>query len=183
MTELKIILDNEIIQQIEDNKEYRNNEKYNIDYFSIRSDLITDFNFIRKVLKFGAHYFLFHCFLKAQMLNGGRYYIFEGDIDLIIKNYCLNYDASYKDIKEIYNDYIKNQIIFVLEDKRFFEERIVTDPYIVYNYCLTNDKRAYNRIKKQEQREREKAEKAAAQNAPAAPSAPNFPVNDIGEDL
>ena len=81
MTELKIILDNEIIQQIEENKEYRNNEKYNIDYFSIRSDLITDFNFIRKVLKFGAHYFLFHCFLKAQMLNGGRYYIFEGDID------------------------------------------------------------------------------------------------------
>ena len=117
------------------------------------------------------------------MLNGGRYYIFEGDIDLIIKNYCLNYDASYKDIKEIYNDYIKNQIIFVLEDKRFFEERIVTDPYIVYNYCLTNDKRAYNRIKKQEQREREKAEKASAQNVPAAPSAPNFPVNDIGEDL
>ena len=95
----------------------------------------------------------------------------------------MNYDASYKDIKEIYNDYIKNQIIFVLEDKRFFEERIVTDPYIVYNYCLTNDKRAYNRIKKQEQREREKAEKASAQNVPAAPSAPNFPVNDIGEDL
>lgn len=174
---LETILTNSKIEEIEGEPLYKGNEKYNVDYFSINADLLLDSDFMDKLETYGKDYFIFHCYLKANMLNSGRYYVFEKSIKRIIKNYCLNYNAEFADIWVIYKDLLDSQVLFLLEDKRYFEGKIITDPYIVYNYQKTNDQRSKNREDQRAHRE------AEAKKKPAPPipieRIPTAPPDDI----
>lgn len=176
---LELLLTLELIKEVENNIDYKENTKYNLDYFSIPSDLLLDNLFMDKIEQFSAHYFLFFCFLKVQMANMGRYYFYSKNIKRIIKNYCVNYSAEIEEITNIYEDLLINKNIFKFQDSSIFGgEEIITEPYLFYNYRLTNSKRAYNRQKKQEEREKKK-------NNEVAPTSPNFKINtdlDINED-
>jgi len=169
--DLLLELDNSIIKDLEEN--YKNKiDGYGLDYFSVKSDLFTDNLFLDKIDEFGCHYFLFQCYLKTQMLSGGRYYFLEKSIKRIINNYSNNYHCDIELVNKIYADLIHTKTIFLLEDKNYFEGKIITDPYIIYNYQRTLDKREYNRIKKREERARKNAEKDKDKEIPTAPLMP-----------
>lgn len=163
------------IEEVENNKDYKENTKYNVDYFSINADMLMDNVFMDKIEEYGAHYFLFFCYLKVHMLNSGRYYIYEKNLKRIIKNYCLNYNANMELIQKIYEELICNKSVFCLSPS-CFSEPILVEPYILYNYRLTNSKRAYNRKKQQENRnskktssENENIKDNTGKSAPTAP--------------
>lgn len=160
--ELIYNLTSDLIDQIENNEGYKENTKYNVDYFSIDSDYILDTTTQDKVEEFGAHYVLFYLYLKTQMLLGGKYYINKTTTKRIIKNYCVMYCADLENIQEIFADYILTKTIFVLNTETLGE--IITDPFVVYNYRLVMEKRLYNRLKKQEERAEEKEQQEEIKN-------------------
>ncbi|MDM8126234.1 hypothetical protein [Mediterraneibacter glycyrrhizinilyticus] len=159
----------ELIDEIETNANYKEGTSYNVDYFSLPSDYIVDPVFQDKIETYGAHYLLFYLYLKTQMLNSGRYYIYADCIYKIMKTYCVLYSANFDDIEQIFEDLKNSQTIVCVCGTLL--GNIITDPYIVYNYRLTMERRSYNRNKKREER----------QNA-RIPSAPSAPVNSSSTD-
>lgn len=169
--ELIYNLTSNLIDEIENDEGYKENTKYNVDYFSVESDFLLDVKTQDKVEIYGAHYLTFYFFLKVQMLNGGKYYIDSATSKRIIKNYCAMYSADFENVQNIFNDLVLTKTIFVLKTESLGE--IITDPYIVYNYRSVMEKRLYNRIKKQEERAEDKEEKEVKDITGAtAPSAP-----------
>ena len=153
----------ELINNIAENEDYKQNTNYGVDYFSVPTDYILSVDFQDKVEAFGAHYFLFYTYLKTLMLNSNRYYVESKQINRIIKNYCVMYCAEIENTKNIFEDLKATKTIISLGGTVLGD--IVTDPYIIYNYRLTMEKRAYNRKKKREERDKE-------ENIPTAPLVP-----------
>lgn len=163
-TELITNVTAELIDEIESNKDYKENTKYNTTYFSVPVAIFSDNDFLDNVEKFGLHYLSFYLYLKTQMLASSSYYFYERSLKRIIKNYCLNYNAEIDDIYKIYNDLLESKMIFCINDSKILNEPIVTDPYIIYNYLLTNNKRVYNRLKQRESRKKKKEVPACPEN-------------------
>ena len=174
--ELIHILTSEMIDELERNEGYKENTKYNVDYFSVESDFILSLNLQDKFEIYGAHYLSFYLYLKTQMLNGGKYYIDSKTSKRVIRNYSVMYFADVENIKDIFDDLVSTKTIFVLNTETLGE--IITDPYIVYNYSITMEQRLYNRLKKQEERAEEKEQKEikdkTGATAPSAPPAQSF---------
>lgn len=174
--ELIHILTSEMIDELERNEGYKENTKYNVDYFSVESDFILSLNLQDKFEIYGAHYLSFYLYLKTQMLNGGKYYIDSKTSKRVIRNYSVMYFADVEDIKDIFDDLVSTKTIFVLNTETLGE--IITDPYIVYNYSITMEQRLYNRLKKQEERAEEKEQKEikdiTGATAPSAPPEKSF---------
>ena len=101
-TELVTNVTSKLIDEIESNKDYKENTKYNTTYFSVPTFLFSDNDFLDKIEKFGLHYLSFYLYLKTQMLASSSYYFCEKSLKRIIKNYCLNYNAEIDDIYKIY---------------------------------------------------------------------------------
>lgn len=178
--ELIHILTSEMIDELERNEGYKENTKYNVDYFSVESDFILSLNLQDKFEIYGAHYLSFYLYLKTQMLNGGKYYIDSKTSKRVIRNYSVMYFADVENIKDIFDDLVSTKTIFVLNTETLGE--IITDPYIVYNYSITMEQRLYNRLKKQEERAEEKEQKEIKDKTGAtAPSAP--PVQSFEESF
>lgn len=157
-TELVTNVTGELIDEIESNTDYKKNTKYITTYFSVDTALFSDNDFLDKIEEFGLHYLSFYLYLKTQMLASSSYYFREKNLNRIIKNYCLNYDAEIDSIYKIYNDLLDSKMIFCIVDSKILNESIITDPYIIYNYLLTNNKRVYNRLKQRESRTKKKKE-------------------------
>lgn len=179
-TELVTNVTAELIDEIESNKDYKENTKYNTTYFSVPTFLFSDNDFLDKIEKFGLHYLSFYLYLKTQMLASSSYYFCEKSLKRIIKNYCLNYNAEIDDIYKIYNDLLESKMIFCITDSNILNEPIVTDPYIIYNYLLTNNKRVYNRLKQRESRKKKKEVSACPENIVS--DFDDFPVESIDTD-
>ena len=178
--ELIHILTSEMIDELERNEGYKENTKYNVDYFSVESDFILSLNLQDKFEIYGAHYLSFYLYLKTQMLNGGKYYIDSKTSKRVIRNYSVMYFADVENIKDIFDDLVSTKTIFVLNTETLGE--IITDPYIVYNYSITMEQRLYNRLKKQEERAEDKEEKEVKDiTGASAPSAP--PVQSFEESF
>ena len=163
-TELVTNVTAELIDEIESNKDYKENTKYNTTYFSVPTFLFSDNDFLDKIEKFGLHYLSFYLYLKTQMLASSSYYFYERSLKRIIKNYCLNYNAEIDDIYKIYNDLLESKMIFCITDSKILNEPVLTDPYIIYNYLLTNNKRVYNRLKQRESRKKKKEVPSCSEN-------------------
>lgn len=175
--ELILNLTSEMIDELERNEGYKENTKYNVDYFSVESDFIMSLHLQDKFEIYGAHYLSFYLYLKTQMLNGGKYYIDSTTSKRVIKNYSVLYSADVENIKEIFNDLVLTKTIFVLNTETLGE--IITDPYIVYNYATVMETRLYKRLKKREDRakdeedeEEEEQEEVKDITGATAPSAP-----------
>lgn len=160
----------ETIDEIETNKDYKEATQYNVDYLSISCDYIQDTDFQDKIEKFGAHYFLFYVYLKTLMLNGGKYYILNNNIKRAIRNYSVMYCCDFENVQEIFEDLKATKTILFIENTILGD--IVTDAYVIYNYRLTMEKRAYNRKKKREEREKE-------DNIPIAPLIPTESFDEL----
>lgn len=171
-----LILTNEIIDELERNEGYKENSKYNVDYFSVESDFILSLTLQDKFEIYGAHYLAFYLYLKTQMLNGGKFYIDSITSKRVIKNYAVLYSADPENVKDIFDDLVATKTIFVLDTETL--GTIITDPYIVYNYRTVMETRLYNRLKKQEERAEEKEQKEVKDitgaTAPSAPPAQSF---------
>lgn len=163
-TELVTNVTSKLIDEIESNKDYKENTKYNTTYFSVPTFLFSDNDFLDKIEKFGLHYLSFYLYLKTQMLASSSYYFCEKSLKRIIKNYCLNYNAEIDDIYKIYNDLLESKMIFCITDSKILNEPVLTDPYIIYNYLLTNNKRVYNRLKQRESRKKKKEVPSCSEN-------------------
>lgn len=163
----------ELIDEIETNANYKEGTNYSVDYFSLPVDYIVDPVFQDKIENYGAHYLLFYLYLKTQMLNGGRYYIYADCIHRIMKTYCVLYSADFDNVTKIFEDLENTKTIVFVNNTVL--GNIITDPYVFYNYRLTMEKRLYNRRKKRE--EREKA------NIPEFPSAPVTSTDPIIEEF
>lgn len=163
-TELVTNVTFELIDEIESNRDYKENTKYNTTYFSVPTAIFNDNDFLDKIEKFGLHYLSFYLYLKTQMLASSSYYFFERSLKRIIKNYCLNYNAEIDDIYKIYNDLLDSKMIFCISDSKILSEPVVTDPYVIYNYLLTNNKRVYNRLKQRESRKKKKEAPSCPEN-------------------
>lgn len=163
-TELVTNVTFELIDEIESNRDYKENTKYNTTYFSVPTAIFNDNDFLDKIEKFGLHYLSFYLYLKTQMLASSSYYFFERSLKRIIKNYCLNYNAEIDDIYKIYNDLLDSKMIFCISDSKILSEPVVTDPYVIYNYLLTNNKRVYNRLKQRESRKKKKEVPSCPEN-------------------
>lgn len=179
-TELVTNVTAELIDEIESNKDYKENTKYNTTYFSVPTFLFSDNDFLDKIEKFGLHYLSFYLYLKTQMLASSSYYFYERSLKRIIKNYCLNYNAEIDDIYKIYNDLLESKMIFCITDSKILNEPVLTDPYIIYNYLLTNNKRVYNRLKQRESRKKKKEVPVCPENIVS--DFDDFPVESIDTD-
>lgn len=173
--QLMTILTNQIIEDIEADEGFKQNQKFNLDYYSLSGDLLLDDSYQEKLSIYGNDYFIFHCYLKSKMLNSGRYYIFERNMERIIKNYCLCFNADHVKVKKVYHALLDDKMIFVLEDDRYIDGKIITDPFIVYNYLKTNDRRVQNREDQQNSRgtgEQPKKGKGKGKNKKAVTTTP-----------
>lgn len=179
-TELVTNVTFELIDEIESNRDYKENTKYNTTYFSVPTAIFNDNDFLDKIEKFGLHYLSFYLYLKTQMLASSSYYFYERSLKRIIKNYCLNYNAEIDDIYKIYNDLLESKMIFCITDSKILNEPVLTDPYIIYNYLLTNNKRVYNRLKQRESRKKKKEVPVCPENIVSDFN--DFSVEDIDTD-
>ena len=151
----------QLIEEVERDEGYKQNEKFDVMYFSVYKDLFNDFDFQEKIELYGAHYFLFWQYLKAEMLDSGKYYIYEKHIDRLIKQYCLKFFANIEEIKAIYKDLVSCKYISVVECS-CFESAVIVDPIIFNNYRLVQEKRVQNR-------ERKRRERTKKQEVPSEP--------------
>ncbi len=189
-------IDDKFIKEIEDNTDYKEGNKYSIDYISVDLDFISSRRLQNQIRLYGSDYFFFYCYLKNEMCNSGNYYFLASDKDIIIQNFSMLYRVDLGKVKKIFQELIQQKLIFVVNSKTLGE--IITDPYVIYNYRLTMEKRVYNRKKKQEERAREKTQKAKlpADYVPkeafkrpsgAPPGAPTSPpkgtMNETDNDL
>lgn len=172
-------------------KDYSDNAKYNIDYFSVYCSQLRDYDFMDKIEEYGAHYFLFLQYLKMEMLDFAKFYILEKNIKRLIKQYCCNYSTNESEIKNIYDDLIKSKYISVISVDSF-DCPLVVEPVIFYNYRLTNEKRLAGRERQAKSREKKKLEleelqeKVAileSENIEPAPSAPAEILQDDFNDF
>lgn len=168
----------ELVEKIEADKDYKENEKYNVDYFSTYCDMLRDYDFKDKIETFGAHYFLFFTFLKMEMLNFGKYYVYEKNIKRLIKEYCISYSADLENVNEIYADLVKSKYINILKCS-CFEYTIITESVIFYNYRLVQEKRVYNRNYKRKQRADKKAEQEENTQINETEEAPSEPLPEV----
>ena len=176
-----VILENVTPELVESAlKDYSENAKYNVDYFSVYCSQLRDYDFMDKVEEYGAHYFLFLQYLKMEMLDFAKFYILEKNIKRLIKQYCCNFSASENEIKNIYDDLIKSKYISVISVSDF-ECPLIVEPIVFYNYRLTNEQRLKNRERQAKTREKKKfeleelQEKVAnfeSKNIEPAPTAP-----------
>lgn len=176
-----VILENVTPELVESAlKDYSENAKYNVDYFSVYCSQLRDYDFMDKVEEYGAHYFLFLQYLKMEMLDFAKFYILEKNIKRLIKQYCCNFSASENEIKNIYDDLIKSKYISVISVSDF-ECPLIVEPIVFYNYRLTNEQRLKNRERQAKTREKKKfeleelQEKVAnfeSENIEPAPTAP-----------
>ena len=134
----------QLVDEIENNKEYKKNENFDLSYFSVDCKIFDDFDFQEKIEVYGPHYFCFWQFLKAKMLDCGKYYVYEKHIDRLIKQYCFKFSANTEEIKAIYENLVSSKYISVIECS-CFELPIIVDPSIFRSYRLVQERRVYNR--------------------------------------
>lgn len=169
-------------------KDYSDNAKYNIDYFSVYCSQLRDYDFMDKIEEYGAHYFLFLQYLKMEMLDFAKFYILEKNIKRLIKQYCCNFSADENEIKSIYDDLIKSKYISVISVDSF-DCPLVVEPVIFYNYRLTNEKRLAGRERQAKSREKKKLEleelqeKVASLESENIEPSPSAPVEILQDDF
>ena len=180
-TEYKIKLEPitaKLIESIENNNNYSENEKFDLDYFSRKVSMFDDFGFIEKIQIFGSDYLCFFEFLQAKMLQGSKYYIYEKYIKILITTFCATFGIDIEKVNNIYDDLVKSKYISIIQCA-CFDEPIITEPTIVYNYRLVNEKRAYNRNKKRESRANKKAEQEEITQIEETEEAPSEPLPEV----
>ena len=62
----------QLIEEVENDKDYKENEKFDVNYFSTYCAQFRDYDFIYKVQQFGFAYLGFIDFLKSEMLDFGN---------------------------------------------------------------------------------------------------------------
>lgn len=181
----KIILEPitaQLIEEVENDKDYKQNEKFDVSFFSVYCDMFDDYDFKEKIELFGAHYFLFLQFLKAKMLGFGKYYIYEKHMERLIKEYCFSFSSDIENIKSIYQDLVNSKYISVIQCS-CFDSAIVVEPIIFHNYRLVQEKRVYNRNYKKSQRANKKAEEnTQIEETEEAPSEPLSEVKAVQDN-
>lgn len=170
-----------LIESIENNDNYNDNEKFDLDFFSRKVSMFDDFGFIEKIQIFGSDYLCFLEFLQAKMLQNSKYYIYEKYIKILITTFCATFGIDLEKVNNIYDDLVKSKYISIVQCS-CFDEPIVTEPTVVYNYRLVNEKRAYNRNKKRESRANKKEENTQTNEIEEAPSEPLPEVKTVVDD-
>ena len=180
-TEYKIKLEPitaKLIESIENNNNYSENEKFDLDYFSRKVSMFDDFGFIEKIQIFGSDYLCFFEFLQAKMLQGSKYYIYEKYITMLINKFCFTYNIEFDVAKKIYDDLVESNYISIIQCS-CFKSPIVVEPTIFYNYRLVQEQRVRNRLKKRKERADKKAEQEEITQIEETEEAPSEPLPEV----
>lgn len=174
----------QLIEEVENDKDYKENEKFDVNYFSTYCAQIRDYDFIYKVQQFGFAYLGFIDFLKSEMLDFGKYYVYEKYITMLINKFCFTYNVEFDVAKSIYDDLVENNYISIIQCS-CFKSPIVVEPTIFYNFRLVQEQRVRNRLKKRKERADKKTgqeENTQTNEIEEAPSEPLSEVKTVVDD-
>ncbi|NBJ95446.1 hypothetical protein [Parablautia muri] len=170
----------QLIEEVENDKDYKENEKFDVNYFSTYCAQFRDYDFIYKVQQFGFAYLGFIDFLKSEMLDFGKYYVYEKYITMLINKFCFTYNIEFDVAKSIYDDLIESNYISIIQCS-CFKSPIVVEPTIFYNYRLVQEQRVRNRLKKRKERaDKKESETETVDNkATETEEAPSEPLPEV----
>lgn len=168
----------QLIEEVENDKDYKENEKFDVNYFSTYCAQFRDYDFIYKVQQFGFAYLGFIDFLKSEMLDFGKYYVYEKYITMLINKFCFTYNIEFDVAKKIYDDLVESNYISIIQCS-CFKSPIVVEPTIFYNYRLVQEQRVRNRLKKRKERADKKAEQEENTQINETEEAPSEPLPEV----
>lgn len=170
----------QLIEEVENDKDYKENEKFDVNYFSTYCAQFRDYDFIYKVQQFGFAYLGFIDFLKSEMLDFGKYYVYEKYITMLINKFCFTYNIEFDVAKSIYDDLVESNYISIIQCS-CFKSPIVVEPTIFYNYRLVQEQRVRNRLKKRKERaDKKESETETVDNkATETEEAPSEPLPEV----
>ena len=168
----------QLIEEVENDKDYKENEKFDVNYFSTYCAQFRDYDFIYKVQQFGFAYLGFIDFLKSEMLDFGKYYVYEKYITMLINKFCFTYNIEFDVAKKIYDDLVESNYISIIQCS-CFKSPIVVEPTIFYNYRLVQEQRVRNRLKKRKKRADKKAEQEENTQINETEEAPSEPLPEV----
>ena len=168
----------QLIEEVENDKDYKENEKFDVNYFSTYCAQFRDYDFIYKVQQFGFAYLGFIDFLKSEMLDFGKYYVYEKYITMLINKFCFTYNIEFDVAKKIYDDLVESNYISIIQCS-CFKSPIVVEPTIFYNYRLVQEQRVRNRLKKRKERADKKAEQEEITQIEETEEAPSEPLPEV----
>ena len=168
----------QLIEEVENDKDYKENEKFDVNYFSTYCAQFRDYDFIYKVQQFGFAYLGFIDFLKSEMLDFGKYYVYEKYITMLINKFCFTYNVEFDVAKSIYDDLVESKYISIIQCS-CFKSPIVVEPTIFYNYRLVQEQRVRNRLKKRKERADKKAEQEENTQVEETEEAPSEPLPEV----
>ncbi|MDO4327558.1 MAG: hypothetical protein Q4E24_16300 [bacterium] len=163
---------------------YKDEPKYSIDYFGVYPADIESPHFQKLKQEYGSIVLELFIYLQGKMIEYGKYYISDIDLDKHLICFAAINDKDIFVIKDIYRKLLQYEFLTYIDTDTILGFNITTTSQIIYNYEILHAKKKSDRERQQKCRANKKAEakEKSKVSEEEAPSAPSFPINnEFGE--